>query len=75
MMLGLHAPLETVRMKSVLLALLLCHVTCSFAAPVVLSERDQATLQDQILQQRFSQLLQPLMQRENIDLWLLISRE
>ena len=62
-------------MKSVLLALLLCHGTFSFAEPVVLSEREQATLQDQILQQRFSQLLQPLMQRENIDLWLLISRE
>ena len=62
-------------MKSVLLALLLCHATCSFAESVVLAERDQATLQDQILQQRFNQLLQPLMQRANIDLWLLISRE
>ncbi len=62
-------------MKYVLLALLLCHASYIVAAPVVLSERDQATLQNQILQQRFSQLLQPLMQRENIDLWLLISRE
>jgi hypothetical protein len=67
--------MEMVRMKYVLLALLLCHASYIVAAPVVLSERDQATLQNQILQQRFSQLLQPLMQRENIDLWLLISRE
>jgi len=62
-------------MKSVFLALLLSHASYSLAAPLVLSEREQAVFQDQILQQRFSTLLQPLMQRENIDLWLLISRE
>lgn len=62
-------------MKAVLLTTLLCFSAFAVGATAVLSERNQAQLQDQILSQRFSQLLQPLMQRENIDLWLLISRE
>ena len=41
----------------------------------VLPERQQAQLIDELLQQRLTQILPPLMQRENIDMWLLISRE
>lgn len=62
-------------MKSLFVALLFCVPAVCFAQATVLSEREQAVLQDNILQQRFAQLLQPLMQREQIDLWLLISRE
>lgn len=62
-------------MKVMLLITLLCLPGFAAGAAAVLSEQHQAHLQDQILSQRFSQLLQPLMQRENIDLWLLISRE
>ncbi len=43
--------------------------------PIVLSEREQATVIDEILEQRLTQLLPDLMRRENIDMWLLISRE
>ncbi|MBU2180714.1 MAG: aminopeptidase P family protein [Gammaproteobacteria bacterium] len=60
-------------MKIILLASLLAFA--AVAAEPVMSERDQAQRQDEILNQRFSQVLQPLMERENIDLWLLISRE
>jgi hypothetical protein len=60
-------------MKIILLASLLAFA--AVAAEPVMSERDQAQQQDEILNQRFSQVLQPLMERENIDLWLLISRE
>lgn len=60
-------------MKIILLASLLAFA--AVAAEPVMSERDQAQRQDEILNQRFSQVLQPLMDRENIDLWLLISRE
>ena len=45
------------------------------AAISVLSEREQAQLIDQLLQQRLEQLLPALMTRSNIDMWLLISRE
>jgi len=62
-------------MKSLFFALLLCQSAFCIASPTILPEREQAALQDKILHQRFTQLLQPLMQRENIDLWLLISRE
>lgn len=37
--------------------------------------RDRATLYDEILSKRVKQLLPDLMQRTNIDMWILISRE
>lgn len=58
------------------LALLLSPVVfAANATPDVLPERAQAQLIDDLLQQRLTQILPPLMQRENIDMWLLISRE
>lgn len=58
------------------LALLLNPVVfAANATPDVLPERAQAQLIDDLLQQRLTQILPPLMQRENIDMWLLISRE
>lgn len=41
----------------------------------ILSERDRATLKDNILADRFDTLLPKLMDRADIDMWLVISRE
>ena len=41
----------------------------------ILDERDRATVRDQILKERFNELLPKLMDEANIDMWLLISRE
>ncbi|MDC7997953.1 M24 family metallopeptidase [Gilvibacter sediminis] len=41
----------------------------------ILSERDRATLKDEILADRFNNLLPELMDRAGIDMWILISRE
>lgn len=41
----------------------------------ILSERDRAQVRDEILKERFNVLLPELMDREDIDMWLLISRE
>ena len=41
----------------------------------ILSERDRAGIRDEILLERFNVLLPELMDREDIDMWLLISRE
>lgn len=67
-------------MKPLYLALLLAISPAVFASETanntaVLPERQQAQLIDELLQQRLTQILPPLMQRENIDMWLLISRE
>jgi len=67
-------------MKPICLALALIFSPALVAAgsgpdTTVLPEREQAQLIDELLQQRLTQILPPLMQRENIDMWLLISRE
>lgn len=41
----------------------------------ILSLRDQAKLTDEILADRFNNLLPSLMEREHIDMWVIISRE
>ncbi|MEL6812274.1 MAG: M24 family metallopeptidase [Bacteroidota bacterium] len=41
----------------------------------ILSERERATLKDEILADRFNNLLPRLMDRADIDMWLVISRE
>ena len=41
----------------------------------ILSERDRATFKDEILADRFDNLLPQLMDRADIDMWLVISRE
>lgn len=55
--------------------LLTAQTTTAAQSAVVLPEREQAQLIDALLQQRLRQILPMLMQRENIDMWLLISRE
>ncbi|NQY05500.1 MAG: M24 family metallopeptidase [Flavobacteriaceae bacterium] len=41
----------------------------------ILSERDRASLKDEILADRFNNLLPELMDKTDIDMWLVISRE
>lgn len=41
----------------------------------ILNEKDRATLKDEILEDRFTNLLPELMDKSGIDMWLLISRE
>lgn len=45
------------------------------ASAQILSEKEQAALVDEILEERFKILLPNLMDRTNIDMWVLISRE
>lgn len=45
------------------------------AGAQILSERDQARVVDEILEERFKTLLPELMDRASIDMWVLISRE
>jgi Xaa-Pro aminopeptidase len=42
---------------------------------LILEEKDRATLKDQLLEDRFTNLLPALMDKSGIDMWLLISRE
>ena len=41
----------------------------------ILSEKDRASLEDEILEDRFTNLLPKLMDRAGLDMWVLISRE
>lgn len=43
--------------------------------PRILSERERATVIDEILEDRMTNLLPQLMRKEGIDMWVLISRE
>lgn len=47
----------------------------SLSPSVVLSERERARVIDELLEDRFTNLLPQLMRREGIDMWVLISRE
>lgn len=51
----------------------------AFISPIsaqdILTEKDRATLKDEILADRFNNLLPQLMDRTEIDMWILISRE
>jgi Xaa-Pro aminopeptidase len=49
------------------------HAQTSF--PPVFSEREQARIVDDILEDRLDNLLPELMRREGIDMWIIISRE
>jgi Xaa-Pro aminopeptidase len=42
---------------------------------LILGEKERATLKDELLEDRFNNLLPQLMDKANIDMWLLISRE
>jgi Xaa-Pro aminopeptidase len=46
-----------------------------FSQPLILTQREQAKVVDDILDDRLKNLLPTLMRREGIDLWVLVSRE
>ena len=58
--------------KSIFLLLLLLGTV---AHGQVLAERERAEVMDEIQSERFSKILPALMDRSNIDMWILISRE
>ncbi len=60
-------------MKHIFLLFLL--FISSMSAQKILSEKDRAILKDEILADRFNNLLPELMDQTDIDMWILISRE
>lgn len=63
-------------MKFILLTLFnFTLAVCSAQFPAILSQRDQARVIDEVLEDRLRQLLPALMRREGFDMWVLISRE
>ena len=63
-------------MKALGTILLILIVTATSAQyPAILSQRDQARIIDEVLEDRLRQLLPTLMRREGFDMWVLISRE
>ncbi len=62
-------------MKSILGALLLFVSFISQSQPIILSQRDQARVVDELLEDRLRNTLPALMRREGFDMWVIISRE
>ena len=60
-------------MKNFLIAILM--LITSIAQSQILAERERSQITDQILAERFNELLPDLMDRTGIDMWILISRE
>jgi len=61
-------------MPRFIILLLTCVITFNLSAQI-LPERERAALRDEILADRFNNLLPKLMDDTNIDMWLVISRE
>ncbi|MFY0603084.1 MAG: aminopeptidase P family protein [Flavobacteriaceae bacterium] len=55
--------------------LLFFFLSVSFGHSQILKERERALLKDELLEDRFNNLLPKLMDKTGIDMWLLISRE
>ena len=55
--------------------IIFCFIIWNSDAQQVLSEKDRAVVVDEILADRFNDLLPKLMDRSEIDMWILISRE
>lgn len=66
--------MKNMNKKWILTIALLFAIVQAFSQQI-LSLKDQAKITDEILQERFSNLLPALMQREHIEMWVLISRE
>ena len=61
-------------MRNVILGFF-CLVCCYVQGQIVLSQKERAAVIDEILADRFNNLLPQLMDKTNIDMWVLISRE
>ncbi len=66
-------------MRTSIFTFLLCFglttIQAQNAYPKILTERERADIIDEILVNRFDNLLPKLMRREGVDMWILISRE
>jgi Xaa-Pro aminopeptidase len=62
-------------MKRFLLILMLTIASAECFSQLILSQRDQARVIDDLLDDRLRNLLPQLMRREGIDMWIVISRE
>ena len=62
-------------MKYIVVALILITKFSIAQYPVILSQRDQAKVVDDLLEDRLRTLLPTLMRREGFDMWVIISRE
>ncbi|MFM6517087.1 MAG: hypothetical protein ACKPIC_10885, partial [Microcystis panniformis] len=63
-------------MKQVLFFVFAFSIEISLAQyPAILSQRDQAKVIDELLEDRLRTLLPKLMRREGYDMWVVISRE
>jgi hypothetical protein len=60
-------------MRTILSMILFLSIQVSVSQ--ILSEKDRAILKDELLEDRFQNLLPQLMDDANLDMWLLISRE
>lgn len=60
---------------SISLCLIIVVQLCFAQYPVILSQREQAKVIDEILDDRLRNLVPTLMRREGFDMWVLISRE
>src|SRR5437868_3732374 len=68
-------PKQTQSMKYHLLLLCLISLTTFAQYPTVLTQRDQARVIDELLDDRLRTVLPALMKREGIDMWIVMSRE
>lgn len=62
-------------MKKLFLSLAFYSILQLTQAQLILSEREQSRVVDEVLEERFNTLLPDLMQRTQIDLWIVMSRE
>lgn len=62
-------------MKKFFLSLAFYSILQLTQAQLILSEREQSRVVDEVLEERFNTLLPDLMQRTQIDLWIVMSRE
>ncbi|HEV8515365.1 MAG TPA: M24 family metallopeptidase [Cyclobacteriaceae bacterium] len=62
-------------MKFLGVIILLFYLSNSHAQALILSQRDQAKVMDDLLDERLKNLLPGLMRREGFDMWVVISRE
>jgi len=62
-------------MRKILLLIAISCLLQRIQAQPILPEREQSRVVDELLEERFNTVLPQLMQRTNIDLWLVISRE
>ena len=51
------------------------NINAQTALPIILDERERGRVVDEILEDRLDNLLPKLMEREDIDMWIIISRE